>query len=93
MSEHLYVNRKEESTKKKEKDRDLESDSKYSTQHIFVLQLVIQALDSASGEISRRTLNVELIDVDDNEPSFLKSNYLACPDDVSVLSVNPIHTK
>ncbi|KAK7112050.1 cadherin-87A-like [Littorina saxatilis] len=50
--------------------------------------LVIQAMDSKNRTmISRRTLIVELEDADDNDPSFMKSNYTACPEDFKVPTV------
>ena len=51
-----------------------------------VFQLVIQAMDAINTTLlSRRTLIVELIDEDDNQASFTRSDYAACPNDVSDL--------
>ena len=53
---------------------------------LFVLQLVVWATDTKdTTKISARTLIVELIDIDDNLPSFRKSIYASCPVDVSLL--------
>lgn len=51
-----------------------------------MLQLVVWATDTKdTTKISARTLIVELIDIDDNLPSFRKSIYASCPVDVSLL--------
>lgn len=51
---------------------------------VALFQLIISATDSLNSTlISRRTLIVNLLDKNDNFPTFAKTNYSACPTAVS----------